>query len=77
MNGYGAIAANEKAEIIFYIACFTSVPYPLQEYVESGGNQLTSGGPVWNTIYTSFGRQKSRFYVVPYKKQKLWLCELT
>ena len=59
MNGYGDISANDKAANIFYIIHFTSVPYTLQEDVESDGNQLESGGLVFNAIYTFPGRHKS------------------
>ena len=34
VNGYGAIAANNKSANIFYIFWFKYVPYTLQEYVE-------------------------------------------
>ena len=63
INGYGAIADNNKSENIFYIVCFTAVPYTTPKYVESYGNQLESGGLIWNAIYTSPGQQKSSFYV--------------
>ena len=43
-----------------------SVPYTLQEDVESDGNQLSYGDLVCNTIYTSTGWHKSHFYVEPY-----------
>ena len=42
LNGYGAIAENDEAKNNVYIVCFTSVPYTLQEYVESDGNKLSS-----------------------------------
>ena len=71
MNGNGAISDNDEAANNFYIVFFTSVPYTLQEYVESYGIQLASGYLVCNAIYTSPGRNKSRFYVKPQKKQKL------
>ena len=31
LNGYGATAASYEAENNFYIVCFASVPYTLQE----------------------------------------------
>ena len=49
-NGYGAIADNGEAANNFYFVCFIYVPYTLQEYVESDGNQLASGDLVYNAI---------------------------
>ena len=43
VNGYGAIAAKDEAANIFYIFRFISVPYTLQKYMESLGDQLSSG----------------------------------
>ena len=51
MNGYVAIAANDEAANNFDISRFTSVPYTLQEDLESDGNQLASGEIVCNKIY--------------------------
>ena len=61
MNGYVAIAANDEAANNFDISRFTSVPYTLQENLESDGNQLASGDLVCNVIYTSPVRNKSLF----------------
>ena len=58
VNGYDAISANDETANNFYIVCFTSVPYTLQEDVESDVNQLESGDPVCNAIYASTGRHK-------------------
>ena len=58
MNGCGAISANNEAANMFFIVCFTSVPYTLQEDVESYGNKLASGDLVCNVIYTSPRRYK-------------------
>ena len=43
MNGYGDIYANGEYGNYFYMVCFTSFPYKLQEYFESDGNKLESG----------------------------------
>ena len=58
VNWYGNIYANDEAESNFYIVCFISVPYTIQEDVESYGNQLASGHLVCNKIYTSPGIHK-------------------
>ena len=71
VSGYGAIYSNDEAANIFYIVCFISFLYTPLEYVESDGNKFASGDLVCDSIYTSPGRHKSRFYVEPYKKQKL------
>ena len=42
----------------------------LQEDVESYGNQLSSGDPVYNFIHKSPRSTKSCFYVDPCKRQK-------
>ena len=75
MKGYAAISANNEATNIFYIACFTSVPYTHQENVESDGNILACGGLVCKAIYTSIGWHKIGF-LSSYLK-KLWLCQWT
>ena len=62
-NGYGAIAANDESANNFYIVCFKSVPYIIQEDVESDRNHLASRNLVCNKIYTSPGRHKSNFNV--------------
>ena len=49
-NGYGSVSANDEAANMFYISWFTSVPYTLQEYVESDGNQLAYSDLVFNAI---------------------------
>ena len=53
------------------VSTTTSVPYTLQEDVESDGNQLASGDLVCNEIYTSTGLQKPLFYVDPYKNNNV------
>ena len=57
VNGYGAIAANGESANTFYVVCFTYIPLTLQEDVESDGNQLTSGDPIY-------------IYVAPYLKKR-------
>ena len=69
-NGYGAIYANDEAANILYIVRFTSLPYTIQEYMESDGNKLASGDLVCNTIYKYTEWHKSRFNAEPCKKQK-------
>ena len=69
MNGYGDIAANDEDANNFYIICCASVPYTLQGYVESNGNQCSSGELVWNEIYTSPVLQKSRISIESCKIQ--------
>ena len=69
MNGNGSIADNDEGAL-FYIVRFKSVTYTHQEDVESDVNKLASGELVYNAIYTSPGRQKSRFYIKPCKGQK-------
>ena len=68
VNGYGAISANDESANKIFIVCFISVPYTLQEAVKSKINKLEYGDIVYNKIYTSHGRNKSRFYVYPYMK---------
>ena len=58
VNGYGDIASNNEAANIFYIFCFTDVKYKIQEDVESCGNKLESGEPVFNETYTYNGWHK-------------------
>ena len=58
VNRYGDISANDEAANHFYIFCFTSAPYTLQEYVESDGSHLAYGDLVCHAIYTSPGRHK-------------------
>ena len=48
-----------KIQIIVFVVSFTSVPYTLEEDVESDGNQLAYNDPVFNSIYTSHRRHKS------------------
>ena len=48
VNWYDAIAVNDEVEKYFYIVCFASVPYTLQEYFELYGNQLASDDVVCN-----------------------------
>ena len=62
MNEYVAIAANDESENIFYIVIFKYVPYTLQEYMESDGNQLAYGDPVCNSIYIYPGRYKPQLF---------------
>ena len=58
VNGYGAISANDESANKIFIVCFISVPYTLQEDVESYGNQLASENLVFNAIDTSTGWHK-------------------
>ena len=69
VNGNGAIYANDEAANILYIVRFTSLPYTIQEYMESDGNKLASGDLVCNTIYKYPEWHKSRFNDEPCKKQ--------
>ena len=73
-NGYGAIDVTDEATNKFYVIRFTSVPYRLQDDVESYGNQLASGEFVFNAIYKFLGWHKSQFYVDPYKNKN---CDST
>ena len=63
VNDYDDIDSNDEDVNVFCIVCFTYVPYTLQEDVESYGNKLSYGKPVFNAIYTSPVRPKSCFYV--------------
>ena len=69
---YGAITSNDEYSNNVYIVRFKYVPYTPQEDVESDGNQLVSGDPVFNAIYKYPGRHKSQFYVEPYKNKKCY-----
>ena len=57
-------------QIVFYVVLFISVPYTLQEDVQSYGTQLSYVYLVSNSIYKSLGRNKSHFYGELCKRQK-------
>ena len=70
VSGHVAISDNGEAAKIFYSVFFTSIPYTLQEDVESDGNHLSSGDFMCNTSYTYHGFPKLCFYVEPCKRHK-------
>ena len=72
VNGYGDIDTNDEAAHNVHIFCFAlSVPYTLQEDVESDENQLAYGDLFCDAIYTSPGQYKSRFNLETFTRKKL------
>ena len=67
MNRCSSISNNGETENNVDIFCFISVLYTLEEYVESGGNQLTSGDVVCNAIYISPGWKNHNFMLCKMK----------